>query len=95
MTTVTIPLETTPNQTISVVINNVRWTITLNTRLGQIFATVENDQDGVIIRNRVCLDKVPITQNLVFIDMDSNQNPIYTGLNSRFFLVYTNESKNN
>lgn len=92
MTTVTIPLEQYPNQTVSVMINNVRWTINLVTRLRQLFATVENDADGVIVRNRLCLNKVPITENLVFIDIDGEQNPDYTGLNSRFFLVWTNES---
>lgn len=85
MTTVTIPLDATPNQTVSVVINNVRWTIKLNTRLGQLFASVENDRDGVIVRNRVCLDRVPIKGHLFFMDLDKNQNPTYTGLNSRFF----------
>lgn len=86
-----IPLEKYPNQTVSSVINSTRWNISLFTRLGQLFATVENDTDGVIIENRICLDRVPITKNLVFLDIFGTQNPTYTDLNSRFFLVWTDE----
>lgn len=92
MTTVIIPLDAYPNQSVSVMINSIRWTVTLFTRLGQIFATVETDKDGVIVSNRVCLDKVPITDNLVFVDANGVKNPNYTDLNSRFFLVWTDES---
>lgn len=91
MTTVTIPLERYPNQTVSVMLNSVRWTINLTTRLHRLFASVTNEADGVIVHNRLCLNKVPITDNLVFIDIDGEQNPDYTGLNSRFFLVWTDE----
>ena len=87
----TIPLEAYPNQVVSSVINNNRWTISLFTRLGQLFATVENETDGVIISNRLCLNQVPITKNLVFVDIFGTKNPTYTDLNSRFFLVWTDE----
>lgn len=92
MTTVTIPLSTYPNQIVSAVINNDRWTISLFTRLGQLFATVETEDNGVLVSNRVCLDSVPITPNLVFIDGNGTKNPEYTGLNSRFFLVWSDET---
>ena len=89
---VTIPLESVPNQTVSTVIQNTRWNIELFTRLGQLFATISNDVDGVIVRNRVCLDGIFITKNLVFIDQGGNQDPDYTGLADRFALVWTDES---
>ena len=89
---VTIPLESVPNQTVSTVIQNTRWSIELFTRLGQLFATISNDVDGVIVRNRVCLDGIFITRNLVFIDQGGNQDPVYTGLADRFALVWTDES---
>ena len=57
-----------------------------------LYASVENDHDGIIIQNRVCLNQTPITKNLVFIDIDGDDNPTYTGLNSRFFLVYSDET---
>ena len=88
----TIPLDPYPNQTVSVVIGGVRWTVRLITRLGQLFATVENDKDGVIVRNRVCLDRIFITRNLVFIDQDGNQDPDYAGLGRRYLLVWTDET---
>lgn len=87
-----IPLDSYPNQDVSFVLQNKRWFITLVSRLGMLYASVENDHDGIIIQNRVCLNQTPITKNLVFIDVDGNDNPTYTGLNSRFFLVYNDET---
>ena len=87
-----IPLDAYPNQTASTTINNIRWSIELNTRLGRLYATVSNDADGVVVRNRLCLDGIFITKNFVFIDQDGNQDPVYDGLGSRFVLVWTDES---
>ena len=87
-----IPLDSYPNQDVSFVLQNKRWFITLVSRLGMLYASVENDHDGIIIQNRVCLNQTPITKNLVFIDVDVDDNPTYTGLNSRFFLVYSDET---
>ena len=87
-----IPLDSYPNQDVSFVIQNKRWFITLVSRLSMLYASVENDHDGIIIQNRVCLNQTPITKNLVFIDVDGDDNPTYTGLNSRFFLVYSDET---
>ena len=87
-----IPLDAYPNQTTSTTIKNVRWSIELNTRLGRLYATVSNEADGVIVRNRLCLDGIFITKNLVFIDQDGNQDPVYDGLGGRFALVWTDES---
>lgn len=89
---VLIPLDEHPNQTVSATINNIRWTIELNTRLGRLYATVSNDKYSVIVRNRLCLNGIFIIQNFVFIDQDGNQDPIYTRLGSSFALVWTNES---
>lgn len=87
-----IPLDSYPNQDVSFVLQNKRWFITLVSRLDMLYASVENDHDGIIIQNRVCLNQTPITKNLVFIDVDGDDNPTYTGLNSRFFLVYSDET---
>ena len=87
-----IPLDSYPNQDVSFVLQNKRWFITLVSRLCMLYARVENDHDVIIIKNMVCLNKTPITKNLVFIDVDGNDNPTYTGLNSRFFLVYSDET---
>ena len=88
----TIPLDNYPNQTLSTTINGDSLTITLITRLGLLYATVESRNEGLIVSNRVCLDRVPITQNLIFIDIEGNQNPSYDGLNGRFLLVWADES---
>ena len=92
MTILKIPLDAYPNQSASFIVNNKRWFVTLRTRLGKLYASVENDRDGVIIQNRVCLNNTPITKQLVFIDINGHDDPVYSGLNSRFFLVYNNEA---
>ena len=88
----TFPLDPYPNQTVSAVINNSRWAVQLLTRLGRLYATVGNDEDGVIVRNRVCLDRIFITRNLVFVDQAGSQDPEYSGLGNRYQLVWTDES---
>ncbi len=92
MTLMTIPLEKAANQRISFVVDNLRWVLTLRTRLGKLYASVENNRDGVIIQNRVCLNNTPIIKQLVFIDLNGHDDPVYSGLNSRFFLVYNDEA---
>lgn len=88
---VTIPLEAIPNQKVSVMINGQRWTVTLETRLDQLYATVENQKEGVIIYNRICLYGSFITENLFFIDMQGESNPVYTGLGTQYLLVWSDE----
>lgn len=87
----TIPLNQTPNQTVSTVIQGQRWTITLQTRLEQLFATIENQNKGVIVENRVCLHGSFITENCVFIDVGGDSNPTYMGLGDQYVLVWTDE----
>ncbi|AOA58335.1 phage baseplate plug family protein [Acinetobacter larvae] len=88
----TIPLDAVPNQTVSTTINGKQYRITLETRLDQLYATIE-DNAGLIIANRICLASAPITRNFVFIDLDGSQDPIYSdiGPNGCFKLVWRNE----
>ena len=89
----TIPLEKTANQTVTTSIDGDQLNITLMTRLGFLYASVTSRNDGEIIKNRVCLNRVPITENLIFVDIEGEDPPNYNGLNSRFFLVWQNEQK--
>ncbi|SPL71519.1 phage baseplate plug family protein [Acinetobacter stercoris] len=91
---VTIPLDAYPNQTVSSIIAGQRWTFTLQTRLDHLYATVENENQGTLVLNRICVDGAFITPNLVFIDTQGNSDPIYSGLNEvgRYKLVWTDEA---
>lgn len=91
-----IPLNPIPNQSLSCTIGLQSLYITLNTRNDdQLFATVQANNE-LVIANRLCLngspligvDYLPIRGNLVFVDMQGNDNPYYKGLGSRFALVY-------
>lgn len=89
MTIETIPLQQVPNQSVTVVINNSSYDLELNTRLDDLYLSVV--KDGVpIVYNRICQNKNMI-DNFVFVDMDAEENPNYTGLNDRFLLVWTDE----
>jgi hypothetical protein len=85
-----IPLQKVPNQTLTTTINNVIYGIQLNTRLGELYMSITKDNEPVIY-NRICLNKTPIEEGFVFLDMSGNDNPIFGDLNDRFKLLWTDE----
>ncbi|TCJ96132.1 hypothetical protein EV694_1683 [Volucribacter psittacicida] len=92
-----IPLQAIPNQKFSIQINNQEITISLATRhKQQLYATVSVNGEK-IVDNRLCLniqplisvDYLPIKGNLFFIDMEGQDDPHYSGLGTRFILIYS------
>ncbi|OOF42930.1 hypothetical protein BKK51_12310 [Rodentibacter trehalosifermentans] len=92
-----IPLQQTPNQSLSFNIGTQSIHLTLVTRNDkQLFATVQANNQ-LIVANRICLDAVPlisvdylpIVGNLAFFDTQGKENPNYKELGSRFVLVYS------
>ena len=86
MTIYTIPLDATPNQFLTTTVNGKRWEITLETRLGNIYASF-NDE----LYNRVCYDRQEIHSGFFFADLSGTSNPQWEGLGSRFVLCWTDE----
>ncbi|MDS7935674.1 hypothetical protein RMB03_17365 [Acinetobacter sp. V91_7] len=90
-----IPLNAYPNQEVSFIMNGQRWTLNLETRLNNLYASVSNESQGTIVLNRICLNRAFFTSNLVFIDTEGAEHPDYKGLgdSGRFKLVWFDEKK--
>ncbi|WP_432785028.1 hypothetical protein AAEX37_01949 [Oligella sp. MSHR50489EDL] len=86
-----IYLRPCPNQSVQFVRNDEAFTVEINSRLGKLYATVTSDKEGLIVANRVCLNRAPITKNLVFVDLHGNEHPNYEGLGSRFLVCWVND----
>lgn len=86
-----IPVQQVPNQTLTTTINNVIYGITLNTRLDELYMSITKNGEPIIY-NRICLNKQPINEGLVFVDMDGLENPVFSGLGDRYKLLWTDET---
>ena len=82
-----IPLQQVPNQTFGVTLGGSDYELTLSYRLGQTFLSVVKDNEPDVY-NRICQDNNPIGQ-FGFVDILGTENPVYTGFNDRFKLVWS------
>ena len=82
-----IQLQQVPNQTFGVTLGGSDYELTLSYRLGQTFLSVVKDNEPVIY-NRICQDNNPIGR-FGFVDIAGTENPVYTGFNDRFKLVWS------
>ncbi|MCC8367113.1 hypothetical protein J8V57_12650 [Xenorhabdus sp. PB61.4] len=87
---VEITLSPIPNQTTSFTIGTDLIDLTLESRLGNIFATVQKNGEYLVC-NRICRNLSYICRWLVFVDIEGNTDPEYTGLGSRYKLVWNDE----
>lgn len=86
-----LPLGPIPNQFFSTSLNGETWEITLETRLDKLYISLSNRTDGLILSNRVCLNNTYIGHGFVFFDIDGDNDPEYTGLGTRYLLIWTDE----
>ncbi|MEY0595425.1 hypothetical protein AB7309_19125 [Providencia manganoxydans] len=84
-----IPLSAVPNQVLTVTLEQNTYEITLETRLDNLFATVKQNGEYLVC-NRICRNLTYICRWLLFMDVTGNTDPVYTGLNSRYKLVWLN-----
>lgn len=89
-----VPLEAVPSQTVNVTLANQQAKITVRTIGTKLYFSL----DGVIT-NRICRDRVRMLVDaqyrgfvgeFEFRDTQGGNDPVYTGLGSRYFLVYLN-----
>lgn len=85
-----IPLEPIPNQLVSTRINGNEYAVEVNTRLDKLYITLWVNGALELI-NRALLSFAPVTQNLILVDMEGMDDGHYSGLGSRFILVWTDE----
>lgn len=90
-----IPLLSVPGQSMQILLNNQNCELSFTQRLTRIFSDLTVDGE-VIWKGLLCHDRSPMkhfrTQNfvgnMVFIDGEGTEDPLYTGLGSRYRLYY-------
>ncbi len=101
MTYQIVQLSVTANQSFSVVLDGQNADVNLTTTDYGLFADVA--YAGVpVISGRLCLDRVDLNPNryngmpqaLFFADTQGTSDPVWTGFNSRYVLVYGEPSAN-
>lgn len=97
-----IPLQPIPAQTFKVVLAGQNCTLNIYQKSQGLFLDLNVDGvdivQGVIARNAVklnCREYEPFVGNLIFIDTQGSSDPEYTGLDSRFGLVYITTDEEN
>lgn len=94
-----IPLQAVPNQTLGVALSNQNVRLTIYTRNSDLFMDVFVDTTA-IIRGVICQNKNRIVRDLylgfqgdfAFFDTQGDTDPVYTGLASRYALIYLEPS---
>jgi hypothetical protein len=91
-----IPLQAIPAQTVNILLAGQNCQISVFQKGEKMYLTlIANSKlllSSIICRNRVKIVRYPylgFVGDLVFIDNAGNSDPLYTGLGSRFKLVYT------
>lgn len=90
-----VPLNSSPNQTLTIGLNNQACQIAVYQRFFGLFCDVFVN-DEIIIAGVLCQNLNRIVRNLylgfsgdlMFFDTQGNSDPDYTGLGSKFVLVY-------
>jgi hypothetical protein len=86
MTLLNIPLQPVPNQSVSFLLNGASYTIDVDTRLENIYISIF--QDGAyVLRNRALRAYAPVGFDLQLADTLGTDDPVYTGLGSRWLLM--------
>lgn len=90
-----IPLQATPNQTLTISLANQACQIDLLTKTTGLYMNLYVNNSPIILgvacenRNRIVRDLyLGFSGDLVFNDKQGSDDPVYTGLGSRFDLVY-------
>lgn len=86
MTLVTIKLEPIPKQSQSFVLNGLAHTIDVISRRGRLYISVWR-AGTYLLRNRALLSYAPVGFGLQLVDTEGTEDPVYTGLGSRWVLL--------
>ena len=96
-----IPVQPVPVQNLKVVLGGQNCELLIYQKNQGLFVDVsaggEAVVNGVLARDAVPLvfrNYIGFVGNLLFIDTQGNQDPVYTGIGSRFALVYIDEVEN-
>lgn len=82
-----IPLQPVPNQSVSFVFDSIPYTLTIESRLSNLYITIWRDGE-YFIHNRALKSYAPVGCGLIMIDKEGFSDPDYSLLGSRFILVF-------
>lgn len=85
MTLVTIPIQPIPNQSVAYQLNGSFYTIDILTRGEGLYIDVWT-ADGLSLSSRALLSYAPVGFGLQLVDTQGTDDPVYTGLGSRWLL---------
>jgi hypothetical protein len=95
-----IPLQPAPSQIVKVVLGNQNCQIFVYAKDQGVFVDISVDDTAivncVIARNMVqivCREYVGFSGNLFFVDNQEAADPLYTGLGSRWSLIYASSDE--
>lgn len=95
-----IPIEAVPSQNLNVVLGQQNCSIAIYQKSGLIYVDVKVSRQPLIYaalaRNRVPIFRsayLGFIGNLMFVDTQGSSDPEYSGLNSRWLLVYSEEGE--
>jgi len=96
-----VPLRPVPSQLTKVVLGGQNCQILITQKPQGIFVDINSDGVDVVVGvlahdadPLICREYVGFVGNLLFIDTQGHDDPIYTGLGSRFTLVYLTADEN-
>jgi len=99
MTTQTVPLAAVPSQTLSIVLAGQNCDIALTTLSTGLYFSLTAD-GNVIVRTMVCRNLARLlldrgyrgfVGDFVFVDSQGVDDPVYTGLGTRWLLIYNDD----
>lgn len=92
----TIPITAVPSQTLSVILDRQPAQIMLRQNGASLYLDLRLDGTPIVL-TRICRDRQLILTDaqyrgfrgqLMFVDLQGTSDPVYTGLGTRFVLVY-------
>lgn len=86
MTIMVIPLQPIPNQSVSYPLNGIAYTIDINTLRDELYISVWQ-AGSYVLRNRALRSYSPVGFGLQLADTDGTDDPVYTGLGTRWVLL--------
>ena len=90
-----IPIDAVPNQTVQVTVAQQNCNITLRQQRTGVYFDLTVGGVPIVV-GRICLDRVPLVRaaytgfigDFAIVDIQGLTDPQYTGLGSRYLLVY-------
>lgn len=86
MSLVVVPLQPIPNQSVSFMLNNTAYTVDVDSMRGELYISVWRAGEYVL-RNRALRSYAPVGFGLQLVDSEGTEDPGYTGLGTRWFLL--------